>query len=403
MNFQMLFKPTHRWLLIGMAIATPIATALTAVSVSQSRQTSDFVAVESPTQSALQQVTALGRLEPITEVIDVSVPAPLANDRVAELLIQRGDQVEAKQVIAVMESRDRLQNDLLEAQAEVDVAQAELGRIKAGAQPGEIAAQQAEVSRLQRQLAGDTATNAATINRYQAEVKTAAAEYTRYLSLYRSGATSESELERRQLVSETAQARLDEARAEKVRQIETVQAQISQAKANLNRISEVRPVDVEAAQALVAQAAAAVKRREGDLASAYVRTPIAGRVLDLFVQPGEVVAEAGIAAIGQTDQMQVIAEVYQTDIRRIYSGQPATITSESLTEPLDAVVAQIGWQVLPQEVTSGEPGENLDQKVVQVRVHLSPEDSQQVANLTNLQVTVGFLINRSAAQPQLSL
>lgn len=397
MNFQTLLKPTHRWLL---AITIPIATVITAVSIFQARQMSQNIAVveSSATESALQQVTALGRLEPITEVIDVSVPATLANDRVSELLIQRGAQVEAEQIIAVMESRDRLQTELLEAQAEVDVAQAELARIEAGAQLSEILAQQAEVSRLQRQLVGDTATQEAIIVRYQAEVKTATAQYERYLSLYQSGAIAQSELEQQQLALETAQAQLKEASAEKVRLIETIREQITQAEANLNRISEVRPVDIDTAQARVARAMTAVNRRKEALSTAYVRTPIAGQVLDLFVQPGEVVTEAGIAAVGQTQQMQVVAEVYQTDIRRIYDGQPATITSKSFAGQLDGVVSQIGLQVSPQEVTSGEPGENLDQKVIQVRVRLNSNDSQRVAALTNLQVRVDFPIDRLASQ-----
>jgi len=71
--------------------------------------------------SNVRQVTALGRLEPAAEV--KSVPAALSNDRVAKLLVQRGDRVEAGQVIAIMDSRDRLQNALLEAQAQAKVSQ----------------------------------------------------------------------------------------------------------------------------------------------------------------------------------------------------------------------------------------------------------------------------------------
>jgi len=81
-------------------------------------------------------------------VIKVSVPATLSNDRVAKLLVQRGDRVEAGQVIAIMDSRDRLQNALLEAQAQAKVSQAELAKVKAGAKSGEIAAQAAEIVRL---------------------------------------------------------------------------------------------------------------------------------------------------------------------------------------------------------------------------------------------------------------
>ena len=387
-----------------MAIAIPLTGAIALAGISQLKGSEELSTVaEAPTAPPIQQVTALGRLEPATEVINVSVPATLANDRVAEVPVQRGEAIKAGQVLAVMESRDRLQSALQEAQAQVKVTQAELAQVKAGAKSGEIAAQKAEILRLQRQLAGDTATQEATIARYQAEVRTANADYERYLSLLQAGAIAEAELEQRRLTLETTQAQLDEANAEKTRRIETVQEQIRQAEATLDRIAEVRPVDVQTAQAQVEQAMAAVQRAETDLATAYIRAPIAGRVIDLFVQPGEVVSTDGIAAIGQTDQMQVVAEVYETDISKIREGQPATITSESFAGQLRGVVQLIGLQVSPQEVTSGEPGENLDRKVIQVRIRLNPEDSQRVANLTNLQVLVDLPVETSAAPTQPTL
>ena len=69
------------------------ATAITGTTVfygiSQLRPTSK---PSEPAQAVpiVRQVTALGRLEPAAEVIKVSVPATLSNDRVAKLLVQRG-------------------------------------------------------------------------------------------------------------------------------------------------------------------------------------------------------------------------------------------------------------------------------------------------------------------------
>jgi HlyD family secretion protein len=51
-------------------------------------------------------------------------------------------------------------------------------------------------------------------------------------------------------------------------------------------------------------------------------------------------------------------------------------------------------------VTSGEPGENLDRKVIEVRIQLNPEDSQQVANLTNLQVQVAIQLHTPSINGQ---
>jgi len=59
------------------------------------------------------KITALGRLEPAQEVSRLSVPAEMQNERMARLLIRRGDRVRAGQVIAVLDSHERLQKALL--------------------------------------------------------------------------------------------------------------------------------------------------------------------------------------------------------------------------------------------------------------------------------------------------
>ncbi|BAY49696.1 heterocyst specific ABC-transporter, membrane fusion protein DevB [Scytonema sp. HK-05] len=392
MNLHILLKRLHRWRLALILGVTAITGTTVFYGISPLTQTSkpSRVVEAAPT---IRQITALGRLEPVTEVIKVSVPATLTNDRVTKLLVQRGDRVKAGQVIAIMDAQARLQNALLETQAQVKVLQADLAKVKAGAKSGEIAAQEAEIIRTEQQLKGEIATQQASITRWQTEVRTANADYNRYLSLYKEGATSASELDRKRLTLDTAQAQLNEAKARQNQSANTLQEQIRQAKATLNKIAEVRPVDVLSVQAQVEKAITTVKKAKADLAEAYIRAPIAGRILNIYAKPGEVVGEKGIADLGQTDQMQVVAEVYKTDIGKVREGQQAIITSESFPGQVRGIVRLIGLQVLQQEVTSGKPGENLDRKVIEVRIRLNVEDSQKVANFTNLQVQVAIQPN----------
>lgn len=121
-----------------------------------------------------------------------------------------------------------------------------------------------------------------------------------------------------------------------------------------------------------------------------MRSPIAGQILEIYAKPGEIVGDKGIAELGQTSQMQVVTEVYQSDIGKIRKGQPVTITGESFSGELQGTVREIGLQVSKQEVFSNQPGENLDQRVVKVRIRLNPEDSKRVDGLTNLQVQVAI-------------
>nr|MDZ8039722.1 ABC exporter membrane fusion protein [Nostoc sp. CreGUA01] len=401
MNLQSLSKPSTQWMLAVVVAGTALTGIITFYGISQSNSQSEPsskpVEVVQP-RPKIEEVTALGRIEPATEVIEVSVPATLSNDRVAKLLVERGSSVKAGQAIAIMDSRDRLQNALLEAQAQVKVSQAQLAKVLAGAKSGQIVAQKAEINRLEEELKGEIAARDATISRWQAEVRTANSEYNRYSSLYQNGAIAALEVDRKQLALKTTQAQLTEARANQNKSVDTLRQQIEQAKATLDEIAEVRPVDVQAADAEVNKAIAAAKKAEADLAEAYIRAPIAGRILDINAKPGEVVGEKGIAELGQTSSMEAIAEIYQTDIGKVREGQQATIFSESFPQELRGTVRLVGLQVMQQEVTSGEPGENLDRKVIEVRIALDPQASKQVANLTNLQVRVAIQANNNINQ-----
>ena len=88
--------------------------------------------------------------------------------------------------------------------------------------------------------------------------------------------------------------------------------------------------------------------------------------------------------------MIAVAEVYQTDMGKVRLEQQAVITSPVFTGNVRGKVSQIGWQVSRQNVFSNQPGENLDRRVVEVKVRLHPEDVKRVEGLTNLQVQVAL-------------
>ncbi|PIG94064.1 ABC exporter membrane fusion protein [Gloeocapsopsis sp. IPPAS B-1203] len=334
----------------------------------------------------VKRVTALGRIEPEGEVIRLSAPLALDGDRISQILVQEGDRVQTGQVVAVLDSRDRLQDALQQAQQQVKVTQARLAQVKAGAKRGQIQAQQATITRLEAELAGEIAAQNAAIARWQSEVRNANAEYNRFQQLYRQGAIAASSLDNKRLIAETAQAQLDEAQQTQSKTIESLQAQLKEARANLNQISEVRPVDIQAAQTEVEEAIASVNRARTDLAQAYIKAPRSGQILRIHARVGEKISDSGIADLAQTDTMLVIAEVYQTDISKVKPGQTAIVTSEAINGKLQGVVSHVGLQVDRQNVFSNQPGENLDRRVVEVKIRLNPTDSQQVTGLTNLQV-----------------
>ncbi|WP_088894077.1 ABC exporter membrane fusion protein [Leptolyngbya ohadii] len=386
MSLNLSSKPPYR--LLGLILA---ATALTGgigfYTISQFSSTPATVESEPP---RIQKVTALGRLEPEGEVIQIAAPLSLDGDRVSQLRVKEGMWVEAGQPIAVLDSYQSLREALQQAEQEVVVAQSRVDQVRAGAKSGEIAAQTAAIVRLQAELAGQKATQSAAIARRQAELRTARAEFDRFEQLYREGAIPASTRDSKQLALDTAQTQLQEAIADRQRTLSTLEAEIQSARATLNQIAEVRPVDIQAATAELAAAKSAAQRARTALEQSMIRAPIAGRILKIHTQPGEQISESGIAEIARTDQMQVVAEVYQTDVGKVQAGQQAVITSPALAEPLRGTVAQIGYQVNRQNVFSDQPGENLDQRVVEVKIRLGSADSQKVAGLTNLQVQVAL-------------
>lgn len=353
---------------------------------------SQFGQKPAQTQSTpvIETITALGRIEPASEIVRVSTSSTLRNDRVNQLLVKRGDRLQRGQVIATLESSQRLQAVLAEAQEDVNVAQAKLEQVKSGAKSGEVAAQDAEIVRLEAALKGELNTQTAIIARRQFEANIARTDYNRYLELYREGAIATSELDRRRLTLETAQAQLNEVLANRNSTADSLRAQINRAKATLNQIKEIRPADLQAAQAEVDRAIAVVKKTQAELNEASIRTPIAGQVLEINTKSGEAIADMGIVDIGNTEQMEVIAEVYQSDVYKVQTGQSVLITGEGLAQELRGEVGYIGQLVSQQKVFSNQPGENLDRRVVEVRIRLSPDDSKRVINLTNLQVQVAI-------------
>lgn len=568
-----LLKPPTVWIVAALGVGA------VAISLVGAQQLSEFSTRTTPTASSsaaptptLKFISALGRIEPQGEVIELSAAFLSEGARVDELQVEEGDRVRQGQIIAILDSRDRLEANLEQAQKEVNVRRAELAKVRAGAKRGEIAAQTAEISRLeadvqrtreaeeakiarlraqlrrereakeatiarlraqvqrekeaeqaniarlraqlereeeaaeatlkkvkaqlrrqtqsqraniarlQAELDGETAANKASINRLEAEVKNAEAEFERNQDLYEQGAISgsfydtvrlEMESDRAQLqeaqailnrnvqtiqqeineakaelnrIQETGQQEINEAEANLQRTIETGREQIREAQAQLNRIvetgteqirearanlnqivetgieqvreseanlnrivetgfqqirsgegtldqiSEVRSEDVDAAEAEVERAIATVKQAEAELSLAFVRSPIDGQVLAVNTRPGERIgSDEGIVELGQTEQMYVVAEIYETDISRVRIGQKATVTSSAFTGELEGSVERVGVQIAKKDILNTDPAADTDARVVEVKIRLTPESSQKVTDLTNLQVDVRIL------------
>ncbi|NDJ25462.1 HlyD family efflux transporter periplasmic adaptor subunit [Nostoc sp. B(2019)] len=446
----------------GIAVAVPIVIAagvLGTAKIEQLRKLTTPV----PVAPVANSISAVGRLEPRGEVVRLSAPSGglSASSRIQQIFVREGERVRQGQVVAILDNRDTQVAAVEEAKAKLQESRANLAQVRAGSPrdiqaqraviarlqaqlrgerdaqqatiariaaqlSGEKIAQQAMVNRLEAELTGQRDTLRATITRIRAEQRNAQVDAGRYDMLYREGAISQQERDRRRLSAITSnqqvvesqatlrqtlatlrqqlaearanqitnlatlQQQLIEARVNRDKTVATLQRQIDEEKAKLSRILEVSPTDSQVAQAQVSNAIANVRKAEAELKLSYVQAPIAGEILKIHTKSGEAISSNGIAEIGQTNQMFVIAEVPEDGIGKVRVGQNATITSDNgaFNGELKGTVTEIGRKIGKKDVLNTDPAADVDARVVEVKIALSPEDSQLVSGLTYAKVVV---------------
>ena len=330
-------------------------------------------------EQAKSTISALGRLEPQGEVVKVASPSALGTSRIIKLMVKEGDIVKQGQPIAILDSYDRSVATLLQAQSQAQESERNLAKVRAGAKGGDIAAQEGNVLAAAANIKSLEA-NAA---RIRTELEIAGRDYNRFLQVFKEGAISQTVLDSYRLKVETLQGQFVQAQ----QQIEQAQFQLRQSQGLLSSVREVRPTDVQFAEAQLQTAIVNVKSAEVNLDLAQVRAPIDGQVLKVNSKTGEVVSQTnGVIDLGNTSQMYVVAEIYETDIGKVKVGQKATIESEAFEGLITGKVDSIGLKIAKNDVLGTDPAAKTDVRIIEVKIKL--DDSQKVSGLTNLQVRV---------------
>ncbi len=139
----------------------------------------------------------------------------------------------------------------------------------------------------------------------------------------------------------------------------------------------------------------ALAQRQGlqvDLAMSELRSPLDATVLKIHAQVGERPGAKGVMELGASQQMEAVAEVYESDINRVRVGQSVRLTSENggFSGTLQARVLRISPQVSQRQVLSTDPTGDADARVVEVRLALDPQAAAQVRNLAGLKLIARF-------------
>lgn len=311
-----------------------------------------------PPPLAPRTVTALGRLTPRNGVVTLSIAAGNSggSETVRRWLVSEGSLVKRGQLLGLLSSWDQLEQSRQQAEASVVLDRAKLAQVIAGAR------------------AGVRAQAVADLKAQQIVLPYLEISQSKSVQLYNEGAISEEELGKAR--SALAQG----------------MARIKALKGGVQDALTVRPVDIAVARAQLQVSEAGLGQAIKQLENAEIRSPLDGRLLRIYSWPGMKETDQGLAQLGSVGEMQVWAQVYQTDVSRIRPGQLATVWAESggFDGRLQARVGEITGEVSNRDIFSINANNNVNARVVLVKLNLSPDDSRRLARLTGLNVNVRF-------------
>ena len=301
-------------------------------------------------------IFALGRIEPKGEVISVAGPSGSTDTRIESLYVAVGDKVDKGALLATLDNHDRLQ-------AAVNVAAASLEQSKTQLVQTIV---NAKASRNELE---------ATLESHRATLKNAQVDLARHRTLVQSNSISQQEFDTAQLSVDTADKKVKEAEARLARYASDVEEN----------------VDVQVARANIEVAKADLLQADKELAQSKVYAPIAGRILEITLRPGERIGQTTLLKMGQVDSMMVRAEVYESDISQLVNEMKVVVRAPAVSDTLDGTLESIGSYVKQQSITDAEPAANTDARVIETWIQLDTNSSQRASRFVNMQVRVEFI------------
>jgi ABC exporter DevB family membrane fusion protein len=327
------------------AVATIIALAIYLVLRPHSGSTP---ASQPPAQ---RYVSAEGKLE-ARPGAEMNVGSAMTA-RIERFLVKVGEHVDKGQVIAELDSKD-LAARLHQAEAELAVAKARRNEVAAGARDEEIKQARAELQRV------------------QSEQMQAEKEFKRTGQLHKDKFVSQATLDNAESVYKVATARVTEAK-EHLRLLQ----------------SGPRRETLALHEAQVTQAEANVRYVRSLLDMTHITSPISGTLIERYLDVGEVVMpEKPLAAIADTSQLRINAEVDETDAGRLHVGDPVEVTAYAYPGKVyRGRVEEIADYVGKREIKPNNPAVNLGLKIIQVKIALLEPTPLKLGMTVDVRIT----------------
>jgi HlyD family secretion protein len=280
--------------------------------------------------------------------------------RVDNVYVREGDPVKPGQLLVQIDDAD-LRAQLQGAAARVRAAQDRLQRsrqqlpiLQAQLEQANLTTQQAKQESQGRVVEAKNAFAAAKAELIEAQtnLKLAQADRQRTRELYAQGVVSAQQRDRDHAQADTAAARVAAAR----QQVQSAQGRLTQAEATLRntpiraaaalqiekQITQAR-TDISVAQQEVKNAQAAQAEVQAKLNYLKINSPTDGTVITRSVEPGEVVAAgAPLLTLVDLNDLYLRGFIPEGQIGRVKLGQPARVYLDSFpNQPLAATVTRV--------------------------------------------------------------
>ncbi|HLO88956.1 MAG TPA: efflux RND transporter periplasmic adaptor subunit, partial [Nostocaceae cyanobacterium] len=365
-------------------------------------------------KSITVKITATGKVQPVQSV-NISPKSP---GILADLYVEQGDTVEQGQIIARMDNSE-IKMRILQYQANLAQAKAQLAEAEAGSRPEEIAQARARLRQAEAQLdivkAGNRSQEIeqaqAQVDSARAQVELTQARVRRYQGLAKEGAIAKDSLD--QYISEDRRARasLEEAqrrlsllksgnRNEDITRQQAVVAQEREALRQLQNGS--RPEEIARLKASVLSATAQLRQQQVQLEDTIIRAPFSGIITQKYATSGAYVSPAISASstasatstsiVALAKGLEVLAKVPEVDIPYIKEGQKVEIIADAYPdEVFEGRVKLIAPEaVVEQNVTS-----------FQVRVNIVTGLDKLRSGMNVSEITfIGDTVNNALLIPQ---
>ncbi|MBC9785383.1 HlyD family efflux transporter periplasmic adaptor subunit [Heliobacterium chlorum] len=274
---------------------------------------------------------------------------PEISGRIAELRVQEGQEINAGDVIAVLEPQTA-QLNMSVAEDDLKQAESKLLDLVNGSRAEEIRRYRANVDQYQAtvdQMAASSAQVKALVARDEENLRHEEKILKDSQTLHDAGALSSRELENEQNKVETLQAQLDSSRAQldgSQAQIGSVRAQLAAAQANLDQaLAGYTEPTIQAQKAVVDSLREKVRLAQVNLDKTVIKSPVRGRVLYKHVELGQVVNTASrLVTILNEQDLWVKVYIPEAELSNMAVGKPAKVSVDAYPEQVfDGQVTQV--------------------------------------------------------------